>query len=101
MNGVKHFWILILIVALLGTIGCQTQDVVEEPVVAMAAVGLVGETAVTPTITTTAPITDAPTAIAPTPMPIDECLACHADKDLLIETAAPVEEIVVESDGEG
>ncbi len=82
--------------------GCQTQETVdEEPVVAMASVGEVVETAVTPTITTTSPITDTTTTLPPTPETIDECLACHVDKDLLIETAAPIEEVVVESDGEG
>ena len=89
-----------MLIAVLSLMGCQTQETVEEPVVAMASVGEVVETAVTPTTTITETIT-APTALPPTPETIDECLACHVDKDLLIETAAPVEEVVVESDGEG
>lgn len=35
------------------------------------------------------------------PEPIDECLACHIDKDMLIATAAPEEEVVSENEGEG
>ena len=97
----KQIQAILMLIAVLLLMGCQTQETVEEPVVAMASVGEVVETAVTPTITTTAPITDTISAIPPTPETIDECLACHVDKKLLIETAAPVEEVVVESDGEG
>ena len=97
----KRIQAILMLIVVLSLMGCQTQETVEEPAVAMASVGEVVETAVTPTITTTTTITDTPTAITPTPETIDECLACHVDKDLLIETAAPIEEVVVESDGEG
>jgi hypothetical protein len=32
---------------------------------------------------------------------IDHCLACHTDKQSLIDTAKPQEEVVSENDGEG
>ena len=45
------------------------------------------------------------TAVALTAtMPItitDECLICHLDKETLIQTADPVEEVVSENEGEG
>jgi hypothetical protein len=31
----------------------------------------------------------------------DECLLCHTDKDQLIKTADPVEEVISENEGEG
>lgn len=33
--------------------------------------------------------------------PTDECLACHIDKEMLIATADPIEEVVSENEGEG
>lgn len=33
--------------------------------------------------------------------PIDECLACHIDKEMLIATADPIEEVISENEGEG
>ncbi|MGD9093755.1 MAG: hypothetical protein PVF74_12975 [Anaerolineales bacterium] len=44
--------------------------------------------------------TEIPTEV-PTEVPIDECLECHQDKDRLIDTAKPEEEVVSESSGEG
>lgn len=50
--------------------------------------------------------TDAPTE-APTDEPVaaaesvDYCVECHSDKDTLIDTAAPVVEVVEESEGAG
>jgi hypothetical protein len=41
-----------------------------------------------------------PTAEAEEPEP-DECLVCHTDKDQLIKTADPVEEVISENEGEG
>ncbi len=41
-------------------------------------------------------------AAEPTVEPVtDECLACHIDKELLIQTADPIEEVVSENEGEG
>ena len=57
-------------------------------------------TAVPPTeaLPTEAPPTTAPTA---TSEPADQCLACHTDKESLIETAAPEEKAPSESSGVG
>ncbi|MCB9419636.1 MAG: hypothetical protein H6667_07520 [Ardenticatenaceae bacterium] len=38
---------------------------------------------------------------AVTEAPTDECLACHIDKEMLIATAAPEEEVISENEGEG
>lgn len=41
------------------------------------------------------------TAVTPTEEPVDECLSCHIDKEMLIATADPEEEVISESEGEG
>ncbi|MCA9932594.1 MAG: hypothetical protein KC415_01630 [Anaerolineales bacterium] len=33
--------------------------------------------------------------------PVDECLNCHIDKEMLIQTANPEEEVISENEGEG
>jgi len=38
---------------------------------------------------------------AVTEQPVDECLACHIDKEMLIATADPEEEVISENEGEG
>jgi hypothetical protein len=38
---------------------------------------------------------------AVTQKPTDECLACHVDKEMLIATADPEEEVISENEGEG
>ncbi len=38
------------------------------------------------------------TAVAP---PVDECVACHIDKDRIIANLAPEEEVIKESEGVG
>jgi hypothetical protein len=35
------------------------------------------------------------------PAPVDECVACHQNKDLLIEVAEPEKEVEAESSGTG
>jgi len=56
------------------------------------------ESAQMPTATAQ-PIADSPESAAD--IPEDHCLNCHTDKDRLIDTAAPEEEVVEESSGEG
>jgi outer membrane biosynthesis protein TonB len=41
------------------------------------------------------------TAVTPTVEPVDECLSCHIDKEMLIATADPEEEVISENEGEG
>ncbi len=41
------------------------------------------------------------TAETPTEETVDECLTCHIDKEMLIATADPEEEVISESEGEG
>jgi hypothetical protein len=63
-------------------------------------------TAAQPTIAAAAEETEAPTE-APLETEVavveqvDYCLECHTDKDQLIDTAAPEEEVVEESEGAG
>ena len=77
---------------------CQSADseAVDEAVEVAEAEPVLVETA-----TAVSP-TEEPTA-APTlePLPIDNCLDCHTNKDLLIQTADPEEEVISENEGEG
>ena len=50
------------------------------------------------TATSTAEPTALPTA---TEVALDGCTSCHSDKDRLIDTAAPEEEVISENEGEG
>jgi hypothetical protein len=47
--------------------------------------------------------TSTPVALVPTAEPLepDTCTDCHTDKDLLIDTADPEEEVISENEGEG
>jgi hypothetical protein len=47
--------------------------------------------------------TGTPIALVPTVEPLepDTCTDCHTDKDLLIDTADPEEEVISENEGEG
>ena len=40
-------------------------------------------------------------SVAPKPDSVDYCVECHSDKDQLINTAAPEEEVISENEGEG
>ncbi len=86
---------LLLLVGVVAVTGCQTADSNPPEVVAnVEPVLLETATAVSPT---EEPITD-PTA---EPVPIDNCLDCHTNKELLIQTADPEQEVISENEGEG
>jgi hypothetical protein len=40
-------------------------------------------------------------ALTPTAEPVDECLRCHADREMLVDTAKPEEVVISENEGEG
>lgn len=44
---------------------------------------------------------EAVAVVATEPPPTDECLICHTDKEMLIHTADPEEEVISENEGEG
>jgi hypothetical protein len=46
-------------------------------------------------------IEDALASISQQPAPVDQCVACHSDKDQLINTASPEAEVISENEGEG
>ena len=95
----KALCYLVSLLLLLGTAalaGCQTAESNEAETVALNVEPVLEETA-----TAVSP-TEEPTveAIAE-PVPIDNCLDCHTNKDLLIQTADPEEEVISENEGEG
>lgn len=66
------------------------------------AVEAVAQITVESTVVETEAPTEAPTQTEATPTEIvDQCIECHTDKDQLIDTAAPEEEVVEESEGAG
>ena len=89
--------LLILFLAVLPVVGCQTADEEAEAAVAAAAVEPVVEATAVPTAVPTEEVE----TVATEPEPIDYCLDCHIDKELLIETADPEEEVISENEGEG
>jgi hypothetical protein len=94
----KMIGLLVGLLLLVGTValaGCQTADSDPPEVVAnVEPVLLETATAVSPT---QEPVTD-PTA---EPVPIDNCLDCHTNKELLIQTADPEEEVIKENESAG
>lgn len=86
---------LLLMLGVIALVGCQTAE--SETADATANV----EPVVVETVTAVVP-TSEPTA-EPTeePAPVDNCLDCHTNKDLLIQTADPEEEVINENEGEG
>lgn len=88
---------LAMVVLLL--LGCQAQEATDSGAAGEDVALALEPTAVLPTLTpAAAEETITPTATA---AEIDECLACHIDKDLLIKTAEPEEEVINENEGEG
>jgi predicted small lipoprotein YifL len=91
------FSVMALLALSLVLTGCGNDAPVEqaaEPVVAEPALALEEDAVLEEAVVET--------AVTPTEEPItDECLACHIDKELLIDTADPIEEVVSENEGEG
>ena len=103
----KQNWLLILCVFLFGMMltACSPADPtpeasVPEPAVVAASPTTAPSATSVPTETTVpATPTDVPT---PTEEPVaDQCVACHIDKEQLVDTAAPVVVVESESEGEG
>lgn len=46
-------------------------------------------------------VTEAPAAAAPTAETVDNCVDCHTNKQMLIDTAKPEEHVESESEGVG
>ncbi len=90
----RIFWLLALVALILPLAGCATGGVAVSVDNAMALVTPAGIGAVTPTVQAALAV---PAATEPAP---NECLTCHADKDMLIDTAKPVE-VSAESESKG
>jgi hypothetical protein len=94
----KTMSLLVSLLLLLGTLllaGCQTAE--SDTAVEVA----VAEPKQVETVTAVSP-TEEPTAqLAEESVPVDNCLDCHTNKDLLIQTADPEEEVISENEGEG
>ena len=89
------FWLLLGLFVLTS---CQTAESAEPD----EAVSIAGVEPVLVETATAVPVTEEPLA-EPTeePSPIDNCLDCHTNKELLIQTADPEEEVISENEGEG
>ena len=89
--------LLVLFLAVLPVVGCQTAEEEAEAEVAAVEVEPVVEATAVPTPVPTEEVE----TVATEPEPVDYCLDCHIDKDMLIDTADPEEEVISESEGEG
>ncbi len=86
---------LLLMLGVMALVGCQTAESnTADELANVEPVVIETVTAVLPTAEPTAEPTEEPA-------PIDNCLDCHTNKDLLIQTADPEEEVISENEGEG
>lgn len=100
--------LLIIVLALLWLTACGSEDATTDvaPTATTAVAAVDTATAVPPTATATdvpPTATAAPTATATaTPEPVvSNCLLCHSDQQMLIDTAAPVVEAPEEAESSG
>ncbi len=94
----KVFYFSVSLLLLLGTLilaGCQTAESGATEVVANV------EPALVETVTAVSPTEELLPELVADPVPIDNCLDCHTNKDLLIQTANPEEVVISENEGEG
>lgn len=92
--------LLLLSAALLSFLaGCGSEEMSQESGEAVAAVA--EPTAAPPTPTDEPDAVIEAVALVVEDAGPDTCLDCHTDKELLIDTADPVEEVVSENEGEG
>lgn len=86
---------LLLLLGMLAMASCQTAEPDEVAQVADA------EPILLETVTAVLPTEEPEAGLITEPTPIDNCLDCHTNKELLIQTADPEVEVLSENEGEG
>ncbi len=89
----------VLILVFVVAVGCQAETTTMNEVVELAPVETAELEPAVSTVSTENLVQTADTLAQETA--IDECLACHIDKEQLIATADPEEEVINENEGEG
>jgi hypothetical protein len=88
---------VLLLLCLVWLGGCSGQEP-QVGVIPAGEVALVDEEALAPAPTEAAALPEQSDA---EDEDVDECLRCHTDRQMLIETAAPEEVVISENEGEG
>jgi len=94
----KMISLLVSLLFLTGTAllaGCQTAESDTVEVVANP------EPELMETATAVSPPEESTAELTAESVSVDNCLGCHTNKDLLIQTADPEEEVISENEGEG
>lgn len=91
--------LLSLALLMLLLLGCGGTGTTEDEVVSVSTPSSV-EIALVDEVLPTAIPTMAAAVITDT-IPVDYCFDCHVDKEMLIDTADPEEEVISENEGEG
>lgn len=106
-NLINLYMITVLILVFWAAAGCQSETATttapQEAATAETQLAAVVETAVpTPVnVSTNDNLLAVSDVLAQETAVVDECLACHIDKEQLIATADPEEEVINENEGEG
>jgi hypothetical protein len=95
----KPLIIVLLLLSLVWLSACSGDQPAGAGVAPAVEVALVDEEVATPVATETAAVV--PEQPAAESESADECLHCHTDKDMLVDTASPEEEVISENEGEG